>query len=362
MPSPFGHTNMILDRRYFFGRTKQLDAIFDRLNGIQAGSVNLVGDRRIGRSSLLWHVKIIASERLVNPNAFCFLYLDLQDEAMRSPADFRRAVLKGLGRPCAQREVSPSVFDDELASLRANGVRPVLLLDEFESLCETGNSFGEDFFDGARKRANAGEITFVIATQRPLHELELTTPKLSNLHGICNMVPLGNLTDSEANSLLTQPTEYPFTKVQVELARSMAGTHPLRLNLAADAIYDQLEVGKGGWGKSAARVARVEYRKKEQYIFVTGGSITSARHGISRALRWCLNWMDDRELRRVVAGIVIAGGVSICLFATLLVLGWVSLEQVRDSVVQRTIGTYTPAPARTASPGPNLPASLTPTP
>ena len=52
---PFYAGSMITDPQFFVGRREELDFITSRLMAAQPTSINVVGERRIGKSSLLYH-------------------------------------------------------------------------------------------------------------------------------------------------------------------------------------------------------------------------------------------------------------------------------------------------------------------
>ncbi len=54
LPSnPFVAAGMIEDPKLFVGRKDELQAIASQMSGVQPTSINLIGEKRIGKSSLL---------------------------------------------------------------------------------------------------------------------------------------------------------------------------------------------------------------------------------------------------------------------------------------------------------------------
>ncbi|HEY0770216.1 MAG TPA: hypothetical protein VGD31_07760, partial [Sphingobacteriaceae bacterium] len=54
MNNPFTSRNMIKDVDCFFGRKKEIEEIYTNLLDLQ--STSILGERRLGKSSLLWHI------------------------------------------------------------------------------------------------------------------------------------------------------------------------------------------------------------------------------------------------------------------------------------------------------------------
>lgn len=342
---------MIVDPRYFFGRGEQLDLVFEKLNARQPQSCNVLGEHRIGRSSFLYRVKTIAPERLTNPNAFVFAYLDLQADNFVAPDGFRREALKQLGvEGLPAKLIDASQFDDHLTKLRAQtGKTPVLLLDEFESLLEPARKFDANFFDGLRSRASSGALVYIIATQKPLRDIERTTTQLSKLYTVCDTrVQLGNLTQDEARVLLSQPSDYPLNQEQVDLALIWAEEpHPLKLNLAAHEIYARLAANKGGWGADSANAA------KEAYIERRDGILKAQKRDSERFPRSWGAWFSAHLWdQKVVKASLTAVFLFLLGLFILHFLGVINLEQARLAVLQKVGVPPLPSPNPVLTPNP----------
>ena len=75
MDNPFTQRRMIRDSAKFFGRKEELHHIVNHLQTMQ--SVSIVGERRIGKSSLLYNLYQTGTEKL--GERYRFIYIDLQD-------------------------------------------------------------------------------------------------------------------------------------------------------------------------------------------------------------------------------------------------------------------------------------------
>ncbi len=71
-----------------------LEMFWRTLRTLQSSSV--VGERRIGKSSLLYHLAQTGARR-IEDERYRFFYLDLQDARFHTAAGFFRATLKALG-------------------------------------------------------------------------------------------------------------------------------------------------------------------------------------------------------------------------------------------------------------------------
>ncbi len=240
MSNPFFYGGMIREARFFVGREAELRTIFGRLQHLpgQAQHVSVTGPRRIGKSSLLEQVRQRAAAHL--PSEVQVVYVDGQ--ACETPQAFYLHFLRGLGW-----EGPPSGTDLKEALERLlwqryrDGGAVVLLLDELEHLVEQG--FDRDFFDGLRSWMNRSWLAVVTASRLAVADLALEqglTSSFFNLFGL--QVPLGPLTEAEAETLLARNTAHPFTPAEAawlkDWARVGRGYHPARLQMAAFSLYE----------------------------------------------------------------------------------------------------------------------------
>lgn len=163
--NPFTYGNPISDPRRFFGRTRQVEQIFSRLRNEEFESSSVVGDRRIGKTSLLNYLADpgVRAPHGLGPERYNFVYVDLQmlDEAM-GPEQLWRRLLSLMRRRCADQEIIKLLvalercerldtfdLDEFFQQVDDKGQHVVFLLDEFERVTENAN-FGPDFYYGFR--------------------------------------------------------------------------------------------------------------------------------------------------------------------------------------------------------------------
>ncbi len=111
--NPFTNRGVITNEADFIGREEQLGEIIERLRTLQSSSV--VGEQRIGKSSLLYHLAQTGARR-IEDGRYRFFYIDPQDARFHTAAGFFRKTLKALG-------VAPDMINDaikEESSLTCN--------------------------------------------------------------------------------------------------------------------------------------------------------------------------------------------------------------------------------------------------
>ena len=184
--NPFTYGNPISDPRRFFGRAREVEQIFGLLRNEEFESSSVVGDRRIGKTSLLNYLAdpSIRAAHGLEPGRYNFFYVDLQmvDEGM-APEQLWRRLLVLMRRQCTADDIADilgalerserlTTFDlDELfQEVDDAGLHIVFLLDEFERVTENTN-FGPDFYYGLRSLIIRHKVALVTSSRLELIEL-----------------------------------------------------------------------------------------------------------------------------------------------------------------------------------------------
>ena len=350
MNSPFSDRGMITDPNCFFGRAAETQKIFNALAGPKPQCVSIIGERRIGRSSLLQHILRSYPQHLLQPDRYRFAYLDLARDTCGCPEQFYAEAAQAFGGNVTNK-LSPQQFDDWLDN--QNPQRAwwyIILLDEFNALQRRREQFDDDFYDGLRSRANAGEITFVLASHIPLHEVALENNFSSTFFGIFTPVDLNEFSHSEARESILRPVTTPlrledFNAIRQWVRDNDSGTyHPLKLNIAADLVWQALP------RPNYAQI-KTEYEKDVAYAF--GEAVHSAR----RRKKW---WTGALSLWHGLVNSIhwVTGEKPYLILIPLLVLllilcGIINWDQLRAVVLDwGGIPTLTPTPPASPLPTP----------
>ncbi|MFK7805561.1 MAG: hypothetical protein AB8G95_28285 [Anaerolineae bacterium] len=271
--SPFSDRGTITDPKRFFGRAKEKQQIFNQLASPKPQSVAIIGERRIGRSSLLKNVEQSFTEVLPGHERYDFGYLSLDSDTIRTPNQFYGAVAKELFGT-APEELAPGRFDDLLTSYDESGAtRYVLLLDEFNVLQRRKEAFDDDFYDGLRSRINAQspKLAIVLASHVPLEEVAVQNDFSSTFFGIFYTVDLGPFSVDEARAAVLRECEHQleapdFRQVQQWVEEVY---HPLKLNVGANLVWmdspdPDYEALKAEFEKQVAHIFGDKVKEKRQ--------------------------------------------------------------------------------------------------
>jgi hypothetical protein len=249
-PNPFFHRGPIRDGAYFFGREYETGQALSLLGNGQ--SVSLVGQRRIGKTSLLFHIADpeVFGQNGLSPKEYLFVYIDCGGLRGLGPPGLYRALLEEIdevrpdrdsapGRPDVLNDPRPityRAFERAVRGLSQEGWRPIFLLDEFERMSHNPD-LDPDFFSGLRALTARYPIAYFTASKQPL--LELTYAQASVLSSpffnIFNSIRLGLFSEAEARHLLADLSAsggMSFTPPLVDFILDLAGPFPLFLQMA----------------------------------------------------------------------------------------------------------------------------------
>jgi serine/threonine-protein kinase len=218
--NPFTYGNPISDPRRFFGREREVEQICGRLLNHEFESSSLVGDRRIGKTSLLNYLTdpTVRAAHGLGPERYIFVNVDLQalDETIR-PEQLWRRFLTLMKRHCSDARISemltaldPSepldafAIGDIFQQVDEMGKYVVFLLDEFEHVT-TNQNFGPDFYYGLRSLVIHHKIALVTSSRLELVELTHSNAvKSSPFFNIFANINLRLFSTEESRGLISQ--------------------------------------------------------------------------------------------------------------------------------------------------------------
>lgn len=243
MPNPFFFGGKIVTPRHFVGREKELKKIFGYLNTEHTGQiqhVSVLGQRRIGKSSLLYHLTQVKYKHLKIPEPYRLAYLDLQDPRCHTVENLLHHTLEELGL-VAPTTITLEIFYETIEKSREeSGLWPVLLMDEFEKLIERPKKFTDDFYDALRSLGNNNLLGIVTASQHSLKELAAQEKLTSPFFNIFHQIKLGEFGDGEVTALLNRGrvSDRPFSESDFQEIIKIAGNHPGRLQIVSSLVYE----------------------------------------------------------------------------------------------------------------------------
>jgi len=250
----------------FIGRSSEVNLILDQLSSHARGSVAVIGERRIGKTSLLHYISApdVIQRWNLDEDASLFIFQDCGAVAPFTATRFWKTIFKRLRRLLKRKKAAPELLEavqdildaDEVETLDIEfflddlndcGFILVLMLDEFEWVVRTdpeNEAATRDFLGSLRSLINhiPRALSLIVATRQPLDRVcrdirFMGSPFYNNFV----FVRLRPFSQEEAESLFEQmlaDSEFSFSRAEKEAIYDMSGTHPLLLQAAAASIFE----------------------------------------------------------------------------------------------------------------------------
>ncbi len=244
-PNPFYYGGAV-PTELFYGREDILKAIMTRIGGPGLQSISIVGERRMGKSSLLSYVKNTFQERLPRENNYLIIYLDL----MKGYCHTRKGLMRALRRKLTKMWREPwsetedgdiGAFDFAIEDLRDDDIRLILCLDEVENLTRRPAEF-DDLLEDWRACGSMGQMAMITASSHPLADLCKAGDLSSPFFNIFSQKQLGLLEGEEWKALVKDHMQ--TSEEELRLIEETAGGHPLFTQIAASAIWEMKAGGR----------------------------------------------------------------------------------------------------------------------
>lgn len=320
--NPFYFGGKITNPTRFVGRKAELRFITQRMAGTQMTSVAVVGGRRIGKSSLIYHVYQTYSQRLDNPQRFLVGQVSLQDARVRTEAGFLQKVGSAIAQALSQHPDAATLpawpvtctelvtFSQSLQALAEADLRTVLCLDEFEALLDASDEFDDRFYDGLRALMDDQLLMLIIASAKSLIYYGSRFRFVSRFFNLGNTLYLEEFPEDEARELVMLPADVtggpPALGVRdQELALSLGGRHPFFLQMAAHYVFEAQVTGRDeDWVRTRFRRQAGPYRRLRRRLGQwMARQVWQAPAWLGRTAGWLGATCDD--VRNWIVGILI---------------------------------------------------------
>ena len=281
--NPFTFGNPIREPARFYGRETDLRQIVNRLLSSAHESTSIIGERRIGKTSLLLHLSnpVIAEKHGLTPDKFCMVYVDFQGLTDITPTRFWQRVLKKMSHSVCDKNLVPAIeklservdfdlfdLEDLFESTVDRGLTIVLMMDEFEYVTQNPN-FKSDFFGGLRALAIHHGVALIPATRRELvslcHSDELKGSPFFNIFANVVLQPFNQATVSSLLDAYTQAGEFDLSHRDKDFVWELAGGYPLFVQMAGHYLVE----GKiqGLTAKSLYQFATTHFEQQSEAHF-----------------------------------------------------------------------------------------------
>ena len=258
--NPFNYGNPLTDPQRFIGRRQEVEQIFTRLRNPEFESSSLVGERRMGKTSVFNYISHpdVVQRNGLDPATHLFVYVDLQLLGPdTTPTRLNQHLLRRLGSKVKDPELKEqlaalsqqdSIDNYDLFDLfDLKNLYIVLLLDEFENIGSNTN-FGPEFYYGLRSLAIHHNLALVTASQSDLVELSRSDAVRSspffNIFATINLQPFSAKDVGDFLQSYLSGTDPSFTQKEVQYLWQIAGGNPFLIQMASFMLFRTHQQGR----------------------------------------------------------------------------------------------------------------------
>ncbi|MDX1435900.1 MAG: protein kinase [Anaerolineales bacterium] len=258
MGNPYISRGPVRSEEMFFGRIHELAEIRSFVQGNQ--SISIVGPRKIGKTSLLYHLMQTHRQPAADgEKKLLYVYIDCEvlGDASHNEifgqlaAEISEALVNAnLSQPAAldQAILHPTrlSFEAAVRALNKDNLRIVLIMDEFERLSRNP-LLNINFFNALRSAAGRYRLVFITASAKPLIQLTFSDRSeeilSSPFFNIFAQLFLSFFPDNEAFDLIHIPAHEAgvnFSNETRDFIFDLVGGNPFALQVAC---YHAFETG-----------------------------------------------------------------------------------------------------------------------
>jgi len=257
MKNPYYNRGPITKTEQFFGRTSEVNYIFSLLENTQ--SVSIVGQRRIGKTSLLNYISSpkVIEEHNLDPAHYIFIQIDLEGLNDLSQSEFFRMMLEDTMERLYENDVLAAqienVIDKEsirffnvksiIRKVTQKGYKLIYLFDEFE-LMTVNDNLDSNFFSGLRNLAGNYDVAYITTSKDNLLNLTFSQETLgSPFFNFFTIMYLNLFERKEAIDLIEEPAKtfgISVSRSAMEFIFYLTGNHPLFLQIACFHMFPYL--------------------------------------------------------------------------------------------------------------------------
>jgi tRNA A-37 threonylcarbamoyl transferase component Bud32 len=272
--NPYHHIVGIGEPGLFFNRTTDFEQIFDDLSSAEC--ISIVGQRKIGKTSLVQHLMRSATIQRFSPikHDYLFVYVNCQmhPRALDNIDAFYRLLVRSLRTEIAQKklgivldnkEVELGSWQDEweniLLELMDREIYVITIFDEFDKAIMKENLIKDGLFGSLRAYGHHSRFAWITCTNRSLHRLfqdafdSFAIPEAVRRaeSDFFNIVPgdhiVGLFEQKDIEQLITVPLKdsgITFSAEDKQVIERFGGRFPYYIRRACNHIFN--EITKGG--------------------------------------------------------------------------------------------------------------------
>jgi hypothetical protein len=236
---------MITEPEEFYGRKEEIENIYERIKTTQ--STFIVGERGIGKSSLLYYLYREKDKYLDNPERYIYLFIGIQGENINTPQDFFRVLLRELREKAKDKiyineDISYENVKNAVPELDKAGYKLILFIDEFDLVADN-NEFDGTFYANLRALAPYN-VAYIITSIKKIKEHgNIITSPFFNIFIEIHLLPFSK---NEAMELIKNLStrQGVSLKDESEFILDVAGLHPFFIQIVCSVLFKYKSKGK----------------------------------------------------------------------------------------------------------------------
>ena len=246
--NPYMTRRPVKDPDGFYGRHEIMKRIFGDIVRRQMQSQFIIGEVRIGKTSLLHQImhRTVREKYIKNDEPFIFIRTHIPLFPDASPADFFNKWIEDISRTTHQeisKEPGYLTFRKFVEETTDAGYKTIILLDEFEAVT-LNEKLDKGFFEFLRALTQNYNISFILFSRTPLQYFlkmeQFSSIFSSPFFNAIDISYLRFLQEKEAESLVCEPAQ----KVGVDIADftdfilERTYYHPFLIQLLSSIVFD----------------------------------------------------------------------------------------------------------------------------
>ena len=255
--NPFSDYGTIVTHDRFVGRTKEIDAIRNRVLGASYGNISIVGLPRIGKSSLVWNSIFLDKEKLLSENVILIWvsfgeYSNLQ-EVFDDVIFEINETLGGNELAFELKKLEEKINDGDtniekrrylkryFKLLKRKGLKIILAFDEFDN---SGSILNLQDFQFLRELSYNVEtkVCLVTISRKSIQELEPENGALSNFYQIFTDLRLKMFSNEDIDLYWLRVAKFgvSVSKEYQESINEYCGDHPYLLDVVNHEVFNNI--------------------------------------------------------------------------------------------------------------------------
>lgn len=292
MSNPYNYTGAVEEEDAFYGREGVVAKIYARIGAQRPQSISVVGEPKIGKTSLLRRLYAEESRRkyLEDPERYIYVSMRLEEERAGNPDAFFVLLCEKIREQnsslvCAEAEPSYDCIGQMAEELRRKEINLILFLDDFNVVTQNPD-FPVEFFSFLRSIANNYNVAYITSSHQELQTLCVSKAVgESPFFNIFTNVPLKPFKQEELARLVEEPSQREGVPLRgyLDAVADLGGYIPYLDQIACSLLFEANASG-GDIGRTEMEGIRARFMEEvDPYYRSVWEGFNAEEQGVCRA-------------------------------------------------------------------------------